>query len=73
MKTMPLITRLDRTARVAALLLGLAALFVSAGCEGIAEGVAEAPFEKAMRQGRMMPSEYLRERENIRRALEPSR
>ena len=46
-------------------------VLVTAGCVSIAEGFAEAPYEKAMKQGRMLPSEFKKEQENIRRASEP--
>lgn len=74
MITMPLVAPLKRSAstRIAALLLGLAVL-VTGGCVSITESLAEAPYEKAMKEGRMLPSEFKREQENIRRASEPTR
>jgi hypothetical protein len=73
MKTIPLITRLKRSspARIVALVLGLAMALVAGGCVSISEGLAEAPYEKAMKQGRMLPSEFRKEQENIQRAAEP--
>jgi hypothetical protein len=56
---------------MAALGLGLATMVVTAGCVSFAEDAAEAPYEKAMKQGRMLPSEFKKEQENIRRASEP--
>jgi hypothetical protein len=75
MKMMPLVTRLKRSSstRLATLVLGLAAMLSAAGCVSIAEGLAEAPYEKAMKDGRMLPSEFKKEQENIRRASEPAR
>jgi hypothetical protein len=72
---LPLITRLKRSSstRIAALVLGLAMVLVTTGCVSITEGLAEAPYEKAMKQGRMLPSEFKKEQENIRRASEPGR
>ncbi len=48
-------------------------MLVAAGCVSLAEGFAEAPYEKAMKQGRMLPSEFKKEQESIRRAAEPAR
>lgn len=75
MKTIPLITRFERSAaaRMAALGLGLAVALGTAGCVSIAEGLAEAPYEKAMKDGRMTQSEFRKEREAIRQAAEPAR
>ena len=73
MKMTPLITDVQRSsvARTAALVVGLTVALIVAGCVSIAEGLAEAPYEKAMKQGRMLPSEFKKEQENIRRASEP--
>ena len=75
MKMIPLITQLKRSssASIAVLVLGLAVMLFAAGCVSIAESFAEAPYEKAMKQGRMLPSEFKKEQENIRRASEPIR
>jgi hypothetical protein len=75
MKMIAPITQLKRpsSARIAALVLGLAVMFSVSGCVSIAEGFAEAPYEKAMKQGRMLPSEFKKEQESIRRAAEPAR
>lgn len=75
MKTMALITPVKRpsSTKIAALALGLAGMLVAAGCVSLAEGFAEAPYEKAMKQGRMLPSEFKKEQESIRRAAEPAR
>lgn len=64
--------RLERSsvARIAALGLGLAMVLATTGCVSIAEGLAEAPYEKAMKDGRMTQSEFRKEREAIRQAAE---
>lgn len=48
-----------------------AGLLVLAGCQELARGAAEEPYRKAMRQGRMAPSEFKQKQEEIRRASEP--
>lgn len=71
MKTKPPLERVSPV-RITVLVLGLAMVAVAAGCVSF-EGAAEAPYEKAMQQGRMLPSEFKKEQENIRRAAEPGR
>ena len=73
MKMLTLVTQLKRSAEISAFVLGLAWMVVAAGCVSIVEGAAEAPYEKAMKAGRMLPSEFKKEQENIRRASEPVR
>lgn len=48
-------------------------VLVASGCVSITEGLAEAPYEKAMKQGRMLPSEFKKEQESIQRAAQPVR
>jgi hypothetical protein len=75
MKLTTLITQLKRStsARIATLVLGLTMMLVASGCVSITESLAEAPYEKAMKQGRMLPSEFKKEQESIQRASEPAR
>jgi len=56
------------------LFLFLSAVVVSAGgCRSIMQGVAEEPYLKAMKEGRMSPAEYRKQTEEIRKASEASR
>lgn len=48
-------------------------MLLASGCVSITESLAEAPYEKAMKQGRMLPSEFKKEQESIQRASEPAR
>jgi hypothetical protein len=48
------------------LLLAIAALV--SGCESLLTGLATEPYDKAVRQGRMSPSEYRAMRDQIDRA-----
>jgi hypothetical protein len=49
------------------LLLLLAAAALSGGCLCLLEDAALAPYDKAVRQGRMAPSEYQRMRDEVDR------
>lgn len=73
MKMRTLITPLDRSIRIVAVVLGLATVLVSAGCESIiadvAAGVQYDNDAKAMQHGRMSPSEFNQEQYNVQRAL----
>ncbi|MES2695638.1 MAG: hypothetical protein V4773_19335 [Verrucomicrobiota bacterium] len=75
MKMIALIPELKRlsSAKISVHVLALAVMLVTAGCVSVMEGLAEAPYEKAMKEGRMLPSEFKKEQENIRRASEPVR
>lgn len=76
MKTTLRITRSERSvervlaAKIAVFGVGLAMALIASGCVSIAEGLAEAPYEKAMKDGRMTQGEFRKEREAIRRAAE---
>lgn len=65
--------RSSAAARLAALGLGLAMALGTTGCVSMMEGLAEAPYEKAMKDGRMTQSEFRKEREAIRQAAEPGK
>ena len=54
-------------------LLLLITLSLLSGCAALARGAAEKPYEDALREGRMTPTEYMRKKEEIRRASEPSK
>ena len=73
MKTISFRSHLKRSAlaRIGVFALGLAMMGLGAGCVSVWEGLAEAPYEKAMKQGRMSPTEFMKEREKIERAAEP--
>lgn len=55
------------------LLLIASLVLVAAGCRSLMQGAAEEPYRKAMKAGRMSPSEYQRQKEEIRKASEPSK
>lgn len=73
MKTTARIARSECSlaAKIAVLGLGLAMALGASGCVSIAEGFAEAPYEKAMKEGRMTQGEFRKEQEAIRQAAEP--
>ena len=57
------------------LVTGLLLLFplgLLSGCLSLARDAAEKPYREALRDGRMSPTDYMRKKEEIRRASEPS-
>jgi uncharacterized protein YceK len=51
-------------------LLLFVVLLISSGCASLWRGAAEQEYQKAMREGRMSPSEYQQKREELRRQAE---
>lgn len=49
------------------------ALSLFSGCTALARSAAEKPYRDALRDGRISPSDYMQQREEIRRVSEPSR
>jgi hypothetical protein len=69
--TFNLLLRLGRGVRRSSRLSGLLIVLTCSGCVSLAEDAAEAPYEKAMKRGRMLPSEFKQQQDAIRRAAEP--
>jgi hypothetical protein len=54
-------------------LLATVLVFAAGGCRSIMQGIAEEPYRKAMKDGRMLPSEYMKAKEEIRKASAPEK
>lgn len=52
-------------------LILLLALSLLSGCAALARDAAEKPYRDALRDGRMTPTEYMKQKEEIRRASQP--
>ena len=54
-------------------LLIAAFVLTGTGCRSLMQGAAEEPYVKAVKDGRMSPTEYRKQTEEIRKASQPSK